>query len=187
MTSKCDLPEDTSRRVILGLCLLQRTHLIAHSTLILLEKDVPTAVWSLARPLLEGFVRAIWILECAKEQAVDEVYEEERKFPKLSDAIKSISQSGSDHARWLDLANEKLPVLNDFVHGGIQTCIRQFDGTNIRPDYPVCHQLDFLDSFVKPILLNSGLELLDRLGFGESKNMLMSFVAVLDQDVDFPR
>ena len=181
VTEGCVSPE-SSKRAVLGLCLMRHTNQLAGSILVLLSEDRPNAAFALARSLLEAYVRAIWVLECAQTEQVEKIYKDKLKFPPIREAIEKIE---SEHAIWINEAKKKLDALHDFCHGGIQTCTRQFDGTNIRPEYPNAHRLDLLETFVKPILFGNGLELLDRLGIAQL-NTMQVFARVIKQEFDVP-
>ena len=174
-----------SKRMTLYLCLTQHLQLLADSILVLLQENRTNGAFALARPLLEAYIKAIWILECADDSKVCAIYEDKINFPKISEAIQSIKKSASDHARWIKMSEKALKPLHDFVHGGIQTCIRHFDGKNVRLNYPISHRLDLLESFVKPILFNNGVELLTRLGLSH-QTILEAYARVVGQQLESP-
>ena len=185
-------PPTSTDRLVLSLCLLQHAQLISGSILVLLRAKYPSGAFALARSLFESYVRAIWTLECVSEAELQEIITEKKdkngnkkQFPKISRSIREIENRNSDHTQFILKAKVRLDVLNDWVHAGIQTCARQFDGKNIQPDYPIAIQLDLLDSFVKPILFQTGVELLDRLGLGQECTLL-TFARVLGQELDLP-
>lgn len=166
----------------------QSTHF--GSILVLLKNNFPSGAFALARPLFESYVRAIWSLECATDDQLHEIIDhknvEKMKFPWLDDAINEIINGQSYHTKFVvHVTKKKRQILNDWVHGGVQVCARQFDGTNIKPMYPVVDQLDLLESFVKPILFQSGMELLDRLGLGQ-QDTLLTFARVIGQELEPP-
>ena len=192
MSTKDRVPPVSTERVILSLCLMQHTQLISGSILVLLANKHPSGAFALARSLFESYLRAIWTLECASENELQDIIVEkkddkgrEKQFPRISCLIKDIEERRSDHARFIQKVKAKLDILNDWVHVGIQTCARQFDGENIRPMYSVEDQFDLLNSFVKPILLQSGVKLLDRLGLGQEYTLL-AFARVIGQELEVP-
>ena len=174
-------------RFTLAFCLLQHTQLICASILALFTHNHPSGAFALARSLFESYVRSIWILECATDDEVnaflDETKEDRKKFPSLRNAIESIKNRQSDHAPLIEKVEQRLDILNDWVHVGVQICARQFDGINIRPNYPIWQQFEVVDTFVKPLLFESGVETLDIFGL-DQQTTFETFANVIGQELD---
>lgn len=184
-TKDITVSNTSSQRVSLTLFFLQLTQIRVHSILVLLENFLPSGAFTLARSSLESYVRAIWVSECAEDEKINSIIADKKEFPGISCAIKQIDCKKSDHARWLLKAKEKVKLLHDWDHGGLETYVRSFDGSNIQPRYPISHQFDLLDTFLKPIVFRSGIKLLEELGLHQKPNQV-TFARVLGQEFDIP-
>ena len=189
--TKDQVPLYSTTKLDICSSLLQHAQRIAGSILVLLAREHPNGAFALARPLFEGYVRGVWAFECAGEQELLDIFDEKtdengrtKKFPGISKAIDDISTHNSFHSPWISKASKKLSVLHDWVHGGIQTCARNFDDDNAQPRYPLSHQLDLLDSFVQPIMFQSGIALLGVLDL-DQRHTELTFAQVIGQKLDF--
>ena len=71
--------------------LLQQSEDIADGTILLLENRLPGPALALARPLFESYVRGVWALHCADDDAVARFIESGRPTPwKLKDLIDAL-------------------------------------------------------------------------------------------------
>lgn len=156
--------KESTRRVSLGLYSLQLARLHSESILVLLSKDHPASAFCLARAPFESYVRAIWTIEIASDNEINNILDfNDKQFPKLRKAVSDISKNGSNHASWINLAYKKSPILHEWAHGGKRFYPYHFDGTDIRPKYPTELQYDLLDTYITPILFRTSVAVLDEL------------------------
>ena len=145
-----------------GVCLLQHSLDVADATIVLLEHDLPGPAWTLARPLLESFVRGIWILRCASDEQVKTV--RNGKWPSHSELLQAMDDHDEAklHAAWIreSMANKK--ILNDFTHGGIEHVLRRItendQKTVVEPNYQE-HELEYLVRLGTEVRIRVGHEL----------------------------
>ena len=162
--TKIPISDDSERvRTTLAFTLFQHTHITLYGVLVLLKSNVPSATFTLARPLFESYVRTVWTLECANTQKLNEIFDQNGTFPTLDTASNEVVRISQSHGPFIKLVKKKLSVLHSWTHGDLLHLVHFFDGSNIRPNYSILDQLDFLDSFVSPLLMLSGMELLERL------------------------
>ena len=169
-TADTQLPKvdcQIAKRVVLGCTLLQHTHITSYGLLMLLKGEVVGPAFTLARPLLEAFVKAIWTLECATVEQLTNIYERIRPFPKIERASMAVQSLSRRHGSFVKAATKKLHILHAWTHGEVDHLIHLFDGHNICPMYPIADQLDLLESFVSPLLRLSAAELIIRLGISK--------------------
>lgn len=179
-----DIRRPHDERELLCVCMSQHCQSIAWTIRCLLEQKVSGVARTLARPLFESYVRSVWVRECASQEKIEEVITKNDKvtFPRITGAIKEIEESKSAHTAFIKRIEPKLTILNDWVHIGLQICTRQFDGLNIQPNYPIAHEFDFLDSFVRPIVYYNGLTMLSALGI-EDETDPTTFANELGQEL----
>ena len=150
-----------------GICLLQHSLDVSDAIIILLQGPLPGPAWTLARPLLESFVRGVWILHCASDEQVEKFYKGKvSKFPKLLKAMDNHDEAKL-HAAWIraQMANED--IFHDFTHGGIEHVIRRIteneektlSNTVVQPNYPE-HELKYLVRLGTEVNIRVGCELL---------------------------
>ncbi len=130
-----------------------------HSIVVLIANALPTSAASLMRPLLETYVRAVWLERCA----TDEQFEQFRRggsigpFGTLIAAIETLE--GFKGGALTEIKKRFWTPMNDYVHGGIQLVIRHMTEDGIETNYSDEELLEMLylaDSFAVMTVIAMG-------------------------------
>ena len=169
-----------------GICLLQHSLDVADATIILLEVGLPGPAWTLARPLLEGFVRGVWILQCASDEQVETFYK--GKGPKFLELLKAMDDHDKAklHAAWIRAQMENRDIFHDFTHGGIEHVLRRItenkekalSTTVVQPNYPE-HELKYLVDLGTEVNIRIGCELFSLMEDSEAIRELYDKVDII--------
>ena len=167
-----------------GVCLLQHSLDVADATIVLLEHDLPGPAWTLARPLLESFVRGIWILRCASDEQVENF--RNGKCPSFPELLKAMDDHDEAklHADWILVNMENKTIFHDFTHGGIEHVLRRItendEKTVVEPNYQE-HELEYLVGLGTEVRFRVGLELFSLMEDSEAIRQLCEEASI------FPR
>ena len=169
---------------VAGVCLLQHSLDVADATIILLEHDLPGPAWTLARPLLESFVRGVWILQCASEEQVENF--RNGKCPPRPELLKAMADHDEAklHADWIRAQTKNKDIFHDFTHGGIEHVLRRItendEKTVVEPNYQE-HELEYLVGLGTEVRIRVGHELFSLMKDSEGIKQLCGEASV------FPR
>lgn len=86
-------------RVQTGVAILQFSLDLANAIIVLLEAKLPGPALTLARPLFEGFVRGIWLLEFASDCEVKKF--NNGKCPQFYVILKAIGDGDTIDSAWV--------------------------------------------------------------------------------------
>lgn len=167
-----------------GICLLQHSLDVADATIILLERDLPGPAWTLARPLLESFVRGIWILQCASDEQVENF--RNGKCPPFPELLKAMDDHDEAelHADWIRAQMKNKDIFHDFTHGGIEHILRRIteneEKTVVEPNYQE-HELEYLVGLGTEVRIRVGCELFSLMEDSEAIRQLCEEASI------FPR
>ncbi|MBA5865372.1 MAG: hypothetical protein GDA67_01600 [Nitrospira sp. CR1.3] len=115
--------------------ILQQTMDIDDAILLLLEARLPGPAYALARPLLEGYIRGIWIQHYASDKEIEKFSNgNSPDLPKILQAIGNDTLSGSEWIQNTKRANWK--AFCDLTHGGSEHVKRRNTLHTIEPKYP---------------------------------------------------
>ena len=165
-----------------GVCLLQHSLDVADATIVLSEHDLPGPAWTLARPLLESFVRGIWILRCASDKQVGNF--RNGKCPQLPELLKEMDDHDEAklHAGWIRAQTENKDIFHDFTHGGIEHALRRItendEKTMVEPNYQK-HELEYLVRLGTEVRIRVGLDLVSLMGDSEAIRELCDKAATI--------
>jgi hypothetical protein len=160
-----------------GLSILQLTLDICDAIIVLLQAKVPGPALSLGRPLLEGYVRGFWLLNCASNEQVDGFLS--GKCPKFPGLLAAIGKNPETGGAWIHATTAtNLLAFHDLTHGGCEHVKRRIRDDSVEPAYPE----DELEGLVKigiEIRIRIGAELLSRLrdedALGQLNEMAKAF------------
>lgn len=114
-----------------------RLFAIAHehyqSMLLLLNNLRITSCATLLRPLLESYMRGLWIWKCATTLEIQEILTNKRKFKGLSQLIKEIKENDSIEIQLIPIGEDSEKLINtmhDLTHTGTLH-IEKWNRTNI--------------------------------------------------------
>ena len=149
-----------------GHAILQLTLDIDDAIIVLLEAQVPGPALSLGRPLLEGYVRGFWLLNCASDKQVDDFLG--GKCPGFHGLLHAIGKDAKSGGAWIHATTAKnLVAFHDLTQGGCEHVRRRIRDDSVEPSYPE----DELAALIKigiEIRIRIGAELLARLSDEES-------------------
>jgi hypothetical protein len=114
-----DISIPRNKRNMMGSALLQQSLDVSDAIVILLEYRLPGPAWALARPMHEGYVRGVWLLEHASDESVDKF--EFGFCPKSPELIKQIwDDPVSGEAFIKGMSDLNLNSFHDLTHGGME-------------------------------------------------------------------
>jgi hypothetical protein len=108
----------------------------AKSIIILSENGIFSSAYALARPMFECYVRASWLQNCATEEQISTIKEED-KFPlNLGQMIKAIEAPDDMPKALSNMKSLLIKNLHSYTHGGVQLTARRYSGTDLmhKPD-----------------------------------------------------
>jgi hypothetical protein len=130
--NKVDIPN--KKREVIAVSLFQQVLDVADGIIVLLENNLSGPAWSLARPMHEGYVRAVWILNHASEKNVSQFIK--GRCPKFPVLIKDIGDEPETGGYWIKAMTElNIKAFHDFMHGGIEHVVRRMGENSIEPNY----------------------------------------------------
>ena len=152
----------TGKKGLVGIALVQHSLDIADATIILLERDRPGPAWALARPLLESFVRGMWVLHCASDEQVKKLFR--GQWPSFLDLLKDMKNNDGlrPNSEWIRANEANVPILHDFTHGGIEHVLRRIAGNVVESAYPE-HEIVYLLGLGIEVNIRVGHELIVRM------------------------
>ena len=110
-----------SYRIRVSLSLLQHSMDIAEATTLLLRNSLPGPALALARPLIESFMRGLWVLLCAEDDSEIANFLEHKDHAEWS--VKRLADKlqvgAEEHYTWIELALSEIKELHDLTHGGV--------------------------------------------------------------------
>ena len=170
------IPSSGGTRELLGLALLQHSLDIATATVVLLEHRLPGPAWTLARPLLEGFSRSIWILHCATDEQIEKV--RVGKWPSPLELLEAMDKNSNSclNSKWIRSNKENVPVFHDFTHGGIEHALRRINTNTVKSAYPD-KELEYLVRLAVEVNIRAGHELLVRVDDGHALRELFQLAS----------
>jgi hypothetical protein len=108
----------------------------AKSIIILSENGIFSSAYALARPMFVCYVRASWLQNCATEEQISTIKEED-KFPlNLGQMIKAIEAPDDMPKALSNMKSLLIKNLHSYTHGGVQLTARRYSGTDLmhKPD-----------------------------------------------------
>lgn len=164
-----DIP--SGKREAAAIALFQQTLDIADAIVVLLEKKLPGPALTLARPMHEAFVRAVWLLNHATESGVDQFVK--GKCPNFPTLLKEIGDDYETGGNWIKGMSElNLKSFHDLTHGGMEHVVRRMTEEAIEPNYRADELLNLL-KVRNQYYINTTIYLL-RLVSGESQLLELS-------------
>jgi hypothetical protein len=155
MTNERDI--SSTSRVQTGLAFLQLSIDIANAIIVLLEAKLPGPALSLARPLFEGFVRGIWLLEFALDKQIEQF--NNGKCPRFPDLLEVVGNGDAAGGAWIHAnKNANWSSFNDLTHGGSEHVKRRCTQEAVEANYPES-ELVALVQFGIEIRIRIGAEL----------------------------
>ncbi|MES9872510.1 MAG: DUF5677 domain-containing protein [Candidatus Sedimenticola sp. 6PFRAG7] len=131
-TNNISVPNN--KRTVMAVALLQQALDITDGITILLKKNLPGPALALARPMHEGYVRGVWLLEHASEESLDKF--EKGKCPNFPELINQIGDDPETGGAFIKgMTDLNLKSFHDLTHGGMEHISRRASDTSIEPSY----------------------------------------------------
>ncbi len=125
---------------------------------ILTEKKLYGSAFALARSAFEGYIRGLWLRECAPDDQIQRFLKDDFRvgFQSMIDDIEELEE----YATGILAAAKKAgwPTLNSFTHTGFQQVIRRNTDDYIEPDYSD-QDIETIINFVNSTALLTGFEI----------------------------
>jgi len=132
-TNETQMPNDRRKRI--SLSIFQQSLDIGDAILVLFESNLPGPAFALARPLLESYVRGVWLLNHASEEQIDNFVN--GKCPKFPELLNDIGDDADTGGSWIRATTDlNLKAFHDLTHGGIEHVNRRITENYIEPNYP---------------------------------------------------
>lgn len=102
------------------------------------KQELPVSAFALARPMVESYLRAMWVKYCLRADQI-QVGGEQLHFPKRLEALlQEVDRAVLEDDRFRGFKSSIEPLItnmHDFTHGGIQSIVRQYgdDGNLTSP------------------------------------------------------
>ena len=160
------MPASDRERV--GVALLQHTQDLADAVTVLVGSNLPGPALVLARPLVETYVRAIWVLKCAEETEIDGFLKTGRPTPwKFQQLVAVLEDRATAEAVWVKQVAKGIEAFHDLTHGGRLHVLGRVGSETIAPNYAE-QDVDSLLGIVIEVQIRSGLELFELTGNGDA-------------------
>lgn len=101
------------------------------AVLVLVEKDFHSSSEALLRPVIETYLRAIWVKYCANDTVINKLQNDKGEFPGLSKLLELVEKEAPAFEGTDFLTQQIKPLvsnMHDFTHGGIQSVAKQYSG-----------------------------------------------------------
>jgi len=122
------------RRLLIAVAMFQHILDIADGIVVLIRSNLPGVAWTLARPMHEGYIQAVWLLDHASENQLDQYVK--GTCPKAATLIKQIGDKLETGGAWIKGINElNMKIFHNLTHGGIEHVSRRVSETAIEPQY----------------------------------------------------
>jgi hypothetical protein len=156
-TNDVDL-QNTDFKHRMGFALFQQSLDVDDGINVLLENNLPGPAMALARPRFEGYVRGLWLLRAATDDAVEKF--QNGICPHFNVLMNQIGGDAETGGAWIKAnADANLKDFHDLTHGGMSHVLRRVNAATIEPSYPE-RELISLVRFGLEIKVRIGVELL---------------------------
>lgn len=124
----------SNKRTVMAVAIFQQALDISDGIVLLFDNNLPGPAMALARPLHEGYVRGLWLLEHASEEKVEKFTAGQcPNFPALLKDIGEAPETGGKFVKGMTDLN--LDSFHDLTHGGMEHVIRRYTESAIEPNY----------------------------------------------------
>jgi len=131
--SRYGYPDDLRTVVVCGTL----SQIIEHhdAILTLIRNDKIGSSFALARSIVEGMYRGMWINICATDEQVKSFEQDDRLPLKMPDMAKAIDQRLQGNGYFEHLLGKSWVALCSYAHTGMLQLGRRFTGPNLQPAY----------------------------------------------------
>jgi len=123
------------------LALLQQSQDICSAISILLEAKLPGPAYALARPMLDTYVRGLWLLNHASDMEIKKFLEGKERHG-FNEFLKAIGNGEETGGAWIHkISGLNRQAFHDLTHGGIEHVLRRTTINSTEPNYPEDEQI----------------------------------------------
>ncbi|QDP02184.1 DUF6988 family protein [Thalassotalea sp. PS06] len=93
------------------------------------KEELTSSAFALARPMVESYLRAMWVKHCLDESEIEEGCEQLHFPKKLEVLLREIANAVDERDQFHSLKSTIEPIManmHDFTHGGVQSIARQY-------------------------------------------------------------
>lgn len=143
-----DIPKGKKTRLAVA-CLDQ---VIEHQLSIctLVKHNLCGSAFALVRPLFEGYIRGVWLMNCASDTEV-ELYYMDKRLPEFGELVKRVETISGFESGILDgVKQNSWSAMCSYTHSGVMQTSRRLTKNTIEPNYKteeVVEVLKFSGSF----------------------------------------
>lgn len=124
------------KRTMMGAAMLQHALDLTDAILTLMEHNLPGPALALARPMHEGYVRGIWLLEHASDESVEKF--ESGICPRFPELLRQIGEEPECGGAFIKgMSDLNLSSFHDLTHGGMEHITRRITAAAVEPNYSV--------------------------------------------------
>jgi hypothetical protein len=122
------------RRTLMSVSIFQHVLDIADGIALLIERNLPSVAFTLARPLHEGYTQAVWLLTRANDEQINRY--EQGICPKLKTLVNEIGDEPETGGAFIKGMTElNISDFHNLTHGGMEHISRRQTETAIEPNY----------------------------------------------------
>jgi hypothetical protein len=137
--------------------------------LLLVHEGARATAMAVTRPVLEGYIRALWAYELATDEELAQ-FMKGRLDPSLERTFQRLRKSSAPSLEVFEILRKHYRTLSDYAHGGGRQVSRWLHATDIEPRYSdeqMAEALHFVDvigvlaSMARERLLGHGCDLIE--------------------------
>ena len=142
-THGMELPADRRARMAFGCLDLAIEHQAGIAVLV--GQPYWGAAFALVRPLLDAFVRGLWLARAASDADLDLFERDGLRSKSFGDLVRESEKAlGHELGALSKLKDSSWGILSDFTHTGFQHVVRRNSATHTGPNYPETEKLQVL-------------------------------------------
>jgi hypothetical protein len=168
-TAGMQLPADRRSRMVFGCIDLTIEHQAGIS--VLAEQPLWGPVYELLRPMLDSFIRGLWLAGCASEADLDSFEDDKLTFTPFDKYINEVEAKMARGQRGLlrRIKDSSWKNLCDFTHTGFQHVARRNSPTTTGPNYEPAELVQVLN-FASALGLGAACQQAEFAGKSERSN-----------------
>ena len=101
----------------------------------LIMHDMVGSAFALARPIVEGMYRGLWINVCATDAEIERFMNKDEIKPTIAELATAIDESYRAEGFFLNLKKRSWDALNSYTHTGMLQLGRRFTKHEVKPSY----------------------------------------------------
>ncbi len=106
-----------------------------NAILLLIKNKLYGSASVLVRPIFEIFYRALWICKCASDLEIEEVTQDDNKFPNLEYMAGAIDKNYASDGFFSRIKSKSYGTMSSYIHTGLLPVSRRYTGSILQPNY----------------------------------------------------